>query len=113
MLKKSFVLGLLAAQAMAPAAFADQIQGNTSNIQITSGNVGARNVTGIDSSTYTDQYQGKNSNPFCARGNQIQGNAANTGISNANVGFGNISGVSNSTLTRQSQNANCSLPYFR
>lgn len=113
MLKKSFAVGVLAILAMAPAAKAGQIQDNSSNIRITSGSVGTRNVSDIDSSTYTDQYQGKNSNRFCTTRNQIQGNRGNIGISNGNVGFSNVSSVSNSTFTRQNQNANCSFPDFR
>ncbi|MBF2066732.1 MAG: hypothetical protein IGS39_20290 [Calothrix sp. C42_A2020_038] len=113
MLKKSFAFGVLAVMAMAPAAFADQVQGNTSSTQITTGNVGTGNVSGINNSTYTGQFQGKTSSPFCVTGNQVQGNVANTGISAGNVGLGNVSGISNSTGTTQSQNANCAFPYFR
>ena len=106
MLKKSFALGLLAAFAMTPAAFAgDQVQGNVSNTNITSGNFGVGNVSGISNSTYTDQYQGKYVNPFCVTGNQIQGNGTNTGISASNVGYGNVTGISNGTNTSQNQYA--------
>ncbi|RUT07893.1 hypothetical protein DSM106972_021530 [Dulcicalothrix desertica PCC 7102] len=113
MLKKSFAVGVLAALAMAPVAQAGQTQANSSNMRITSGSLGTRNVSDIDSSTYTDQYQGKNSNRFCATRNQIQGNRENVSISNGNVGFGNDSSVSNSAFTRQRQNANCSFPDLR
>ncbi|BAZ17298.1 hypothetical protein NIES4071_91760 [Calothrix sp. NIES-4071] len=114
MLKKSFALGMVAALAMAPAALAQgQVQRSNSRTQITNGNFGTGSVSGIDSSTYTDQHQRKNSNLFCATGNQTQASTANTDISNGNVGFRNVSGISNSTLTSQRQNANCSFPYFR
>lgn len=113
MLKKSFANGVLVALAMAPAAFAqDQIQGINTSTQITNGNVGTRNVSDINSSTYTDQHQSKNSNPFCRTGNQVQGSAANTNISTALVGLRNVSTISNSAGTSQRQNANCSFPYF-
>lgn len=113
MLKKSFALGALTALAMAPAAFAqDQIQGSNTSTQITNGNVGTGNVSGIDSSTYTDQHQSKNSNPFCKTGNQVQGSLANTGIITQVVGLRNVSSISNLGGTNQRQNANCSFPYF-
>ncbi|MBF2066731.1 MAG: hypothetical protein IGS39_20285 [Calothrix sp. C42_A2020_038] len=107
MVKKSVVLGVLAVMAMAPAAFANQVQGNTSNTQITTGNVGTGNVSGVNNSTSVGQYQNKYKNPFCATGNQVQGNVANTGIAAANVGLGNVSGIGNSTFTTQAQNAAC------
>ncbi|PAX59628.1 hypothetical protein [Brunnivagina elsteri] len=105
MLKKSLALGVLAAFAMAPAAFANQVQGNVSNTNITSGNFGVGNVSGISNHTNTDQYQGKYINPYCVTGKQIQGNAGNTGIVANNVGYGNVTGISNGTNASQSQYA--------
>ncbi|NJL64751.1 MAG: hypothetical protein HC903_26750 [Methylacidiphilales bacterium] len=116
MLKKSFALGLLAAFAMAPAAFAgDQVQGNVTNTHITSGSFGNGNVTGITNSTQVNQSQikYKSGRYWCggASGNQIQGNVANTAIATANVGLGNVTGIVNSTNTSQSQVAGSSCYY--
>ncbi|NJR15535.1 MAG: hypothetical protein HC785_07370 [Calothrix sp. CSU_2_0] len=110
MLNKSLALGVLAAFAMAPAAFAgDQVQGNVTNTSIGASNVGVGNVTGINNSNSTGQFQGKHSGRFCRRagGNQVQGNATNTNISAGNVGYGNVTGISNSNGTSQVQNASC------
>ncbi|MEA5572522.1 hypothetical protein [Calothrix sp. UHCC 0171] len=114
MLNKSLALGVLAAFAMAPAAFAgDQVQGNVTNTQINAGNVGSGNVTGITNSTGTNQSQAKFGGRWCrTSGNQVQGNATNTGISAGNVGVGNVTGISNSTGTNQSQVAGSGC-YFR
>ncbi|MEA5572524.1 hypothetical protein [Calothrix sp. UHCC 0171] len=104
MLKKSFALGLLAAFALAPAALADQVQGNVTNTIITTGNVGAGNVTGITNSTSVNQSQIKYGRRWCGTsGNQIQGNVANTAIATANIGLGNVTGIVNSTGTSQHQ----------
>ncbi|BAZ42647.1 hypothetical protein NIES4101_86160 [Calothrix sp. NIES-4101] len=106
MLKKSFALGVLATFAMAPAAFAgDQVQGNVTNTSIGVSNVGVGNVTGINNSTNTNQYQGKYGSPFYGSGvgSQIQGNGTNTGIGAGNTGYGNVTGIDNTTNTNQSQ----------
>ncbi|MEA5572521.1 hypothetical protein [Calothrix sp. UHCC 0171] len=113
MLKKSLALGVLAALAMAPAAFADQVQGNVTNTSIGASNFGSGNVTGITNSTGTNQSQAKFGGRWCrTSGNQVQGNATNTGISAGNVGVGNVTGISNSTGTNQSQVAGSGC-YFR
>jgi hypothetical protein len=113
MFKLSSAISLIAVLVTAPSALALEVHGNASNSYITVDNFGIRNVSGIDSSTYTDQHQSRNNNPLCASRNQIQRNIANTGISTRNTGFRNNSGVSNKTVTRQNQNANCSIPSFR
>ncbi len=107
MLNKSLALGVLAAFAMAPAAFAgDQVQGNSSSTFINSGNTGTGNVTGITNRNDVNQNQSKFGSSWCgASGNQIQGNVANTGISAGNVGYGNVTGISNGTSTSQGQYA--------
>jgi hypothetical protein len=108
MFNKSLALGLLAAFAMAPAAFAgDQVQGNETNTVINSGNVGEGNVTGITNSTSVRQTQGKKgqNSYWCGdfSGPQVQGNATNTAISAGNVGIGNVTGITNATKVRQRQ----------
>jgi hypothetical protein len=59
MLNKSLALGILAAFAMAPAAFAGQLQANETNTNINAGNVGNGNVIGITNNTSVRQTQGK------------------------------------------------------
>ncbi|BAZ42643.1 hypothetical protein NIES4101_86120 [Calothrix sp. NIES-4101] len=105
MFNKSLALGVLAAFAMAPAAFAgDQVQGNVTNTSIGASNFGSGNVTGITNNTGTSQNQAKFGGRWCRNsGNQIQGNATNTAISAGNVGYGNVTGISNSTGTSQNQ----------
>jgi len=116
MLNKSFALGLLAVFALAPAAFAgDQVQGNVTNTQITSGNYGNGNVTGITNSTKVNQSQIKyKSGGYWCGGdsvNQIQGNVTNTAIATANIGLGNVAGIVNSTGVSQRQVAGSSCYY--
>jgi hypothetical protein len=107
MFNKSLALGLLAAFALAPAAFAGQVQGNETNTVINSGNVGEGNVTGITNSTSVRQTQGKKDSGYywCngSSGPQVQGNATNTAISAGNVGIGNVAGIVNETKVRQRQ----------
>jgi opacity protein-like surface antigen len=105
MLKKSLALGVLAAFAMAPAAFAnDQVQGNVTNTNINAGNVGNGNVTGISNSTDVFQNQSKYGSPFYGSGgNQVQGNGTYTGIGAGNVGHGNVTGINNETKVNQNQ----------
>jgi hypothetical protein len=109
MLKKSFALGLLAAFALAPAAFAgSQTQGNVTNTVIRAGNVGEGNVTGITNSTSVRQTQGKKGqNSYWCSGSaaQVQGNATNTAIAASNVGIANVTGITNATKVRQRQAA--------
>jgi hypothetical protein len=105
MLKKSLALGLLAAFAMAPSAFAnDQIQGNSTTTVINAGNVGTGNVIGITNSTKVRQSQSKYGSPWCGTsGPQVQGNVTNTAISAGNVGIDNVTGIVNSTNVSQRQ----------
>jgi opacity protein-like surface antigen len=111
MLKKSFALAVLAAFAMAPAAFADQIQGNVTNTNIGASNVGVGNTTGISNSTDVFQNQSKYGSPFYGTsGNQVQGNGTNTGIGASNNGYGNTTGINNNTNVNQNQGS--SSPYF-
>jgi hypothetical protein len=105
MLKKSFALGLLAAFALAPAAFASQTQGNVTNTVIRAGNVGEGNVTGITNSTSVRQTQGKRGNYWCNSTPQVQGNATNTTIAASNLGIANVTGITNTTNVRQRQAA--------
>jgi hypothetical protein len=112
MLKKSFALAVLAAFTMAPAAFADQIQGNVTNTGISAGNVGVGNTTGINNSTDVFQNQSKYGSPFYGTsGNQVQGNGTNTGINAGNVGIGNTTGINNGTNVNQNQNSGVYFPF--
>jgi opacity protein-like surface antigen len=105
MLKKSLALGVLAAFAMVPSAFAnDQVQGNVTNTNIGASNVGVGNTTGISNSTDVFQNQSKYGSPFYGSGgNQVQGNGTNTGIGAGNVGYGNTTGITNNTNVNQNQ----------
>jgi hypothetical protein len=114
MLKKSFALGVLAVFAMAPAAFADQIQGNVTNTNIGASNVGIGNTTGISNSTDVFQNQSKYGSRFYGTsGNQVQGNGTNTGISAGNNGYNNVTGITNSTNVNQSQGSGVYFPFLR
>jgi hypothetical protein len=110
MFNKSLALGLLAAFALAPAAFADQVQGNRTDTVINAGNVGEGNVTGITNNTSVRQTQNKKGAGYynwCGSGGpQVQGNVTNTAISAGNVGIGNVAGIVNETKVRQRQAAN-------
>jgi hypothetical protein len=109
MLKKSLVLGVLAALAMAPAAFAgDQVQGNTTVTEINAGSVGNRNRTNIDNRTNVGQYQSKYQSRKCRHsGNQVQGNVTDTVIAAGNVGNRNRTRINNVTNVSQAQSAGC------
>jgi opacity protein-like surface antigen len=109
MLKKSFALGVLAAFAMAPAAFAgDAVQGNSTNTQINATNIGVNNTIGINNSNFTGQHQRKHGARFCgASGNKVQGNSTNTGINAFNNGYNNVTGIANSNVTHQGQVSGC------
>jgi hypothetical protein len=108
MLKKSFALGLLAAFALAPAAFAGQTQGNVTNTVIKAGNVGEGNVTGITNTTSIRQNASKKGNYWCGGSTpQVQGNATNTAIAAANVGLGNVVGINNTAKVSQVAKAGC------
>lgn len=108
MLKKSLVLGALAAIAMAPAAFANQVQSNGSSTKIITGNTGVGNVNGVVSNTHSNQRQSKFKSPFCyASGNQIQSNGSATGIVSGNSGYNNVSGVNANTSNGQAQRSAC------
>jgi hypothetical protein len=109
MFNKSLALGILAAFALAPAAFAGQVQGNETNTNINAGNVGNGNVIGITNNTSVHQVQGKKARhrySYCPE--QVQGNVTNTAISAGNVGHGNVIGINNGTKVRQRQVARCS-----
>ena len=116
MLKKSLVLGVLAAMTMAPAAFAgDQVQGNTTVNEINAGNVGHGNRTNINNRTDVNQSQSKYKSGHGRRhvrkcrpsGNQTQGNVTDNIISAGNVGNGNRTRISNRTDVNQVQSAAC------
>jgi hypothetical protein len=111
MLKKSLALGVLAAFAMAPSAFADQVQGNRTDTVINAGNVGNGNVIGITNDTKVHQNQSKYGSPFYGSGNQVQGNGTSTGIGAGNVGYGNTTGINNSTKVDQNQNSGVYFPF--
>jgi hypothetical protein len=103
MLNKSLALGILAAFAMAPAAFAGQVQGNETNTNINAGNVGNNNVIGITNNTKVGQGTKSHGRYWCSGSNspQVQGNATNTFISAGNVGHGNVVGIKNKTKVTQ------------
>lgn len=115
MLKKSLVLGVLAAMTMAPAAFAnDQVQGNTTVTDINVGVVGNANRTSVDNTTNVGQYQskyesrrGKYYRSKCSGGNQVQGNVTDTAINAGVVGNRNNTRVRNVTNVSQAQSAAC------
>jgi hypothetical protein len=112
MLKKSFALGILAAFAMAPAAFANQVQGNSTTTVINAGNVGTGNVIGITNSTKVHQSQSKYGSPWCAASSpQVQGNVTNTAIAAGNVGIDNVTGIVNTTNINQRQVASSGCYY--
>jgi hypothetical protein len=116
MLKKSLVLGVLAAMAMAPAAFAgNQVQGNTTVNDISVGNSGNGNRTNINNRTGVNQYQGsyesgrgrRHRHSTCRTGSQTQGNVTDNVISVGNVGNRNRNRINNVTNVNQSQSASC------
>lgn len=116
MLKKSLVLGVLAAMTMAPAAFAnDSVQGNTTVTDINVGVVGNGNRTSVDNITNVGQYQtkyesgsGRHHRRSCRpSGNLVQGNTTDTVISTGVVGNYNRTRVANVTNVNQGQTAAC------
>ncbi|MBF2067578.1 MAG: hypothetical protein IGS39_24645 [Calothrix sp. C42_A2020_038] len=115
MLKKSLILGALAALTMAPAAFAgQQVQGNTTVTNISAGSVGNGNRTNINNTTNVGQHQGSyKAHPYrrharkCATGSQVQGNVTDTSIAVGNVGNRNRTNVNNVTNVNQTQSAVC------
>jgi hypothetical protein len=112
MLRKSLALGILAAFAMAPAAFANQVQGNSTTTVINAGNVGTGNVTGITNITKVGQSQSKFGNSWCGvPGGQTQGNVTNTAIAAGNVGIDNVTGIVNTTNINQRQVASSGCYY--
>ncbi|MEA5572181.1 hypothetical protein [Calothrix sp. UHCC 0171] len=111
MFKKSLILGLLAAMAIAPTAFAgEQIQGNTENTNINATNVGKGNRIRIINRTYVIQSQGRRARKLLcqAPSNQTQGNATNTAINATNIGNRNRIKINNVTNVVQDQSTNCS-----
>ncbi|OKH33544.1 hypothetical protein NIES2101_39815 [Calothrix sp. HK-06] len=115
MLKKSLVLGVLAAMTMAPAAFAgDQVQGNSTYTNINAGSVGHGNSTYVDNTTNVGQYQnkyesgrGRHHRNKCSGGSQTQGNVTDTAINAGVVGNYNRTRVLNETNVNQGQSAAC------
>ncbi|BDA74319.1 hypothetical protein RIVM261_044330 [Rivularia sp. IAM M-261] len=115
MLKKSLVLGVLAAMTLAPAAFAnDQVQGNSTYTNINAGSVGHGNSSYIDNTTNVGQYQdkyesrrGRHHRNKCSGGSQTQGNVTDTAINAGVVGNYNRTRVSNETNISQVQSAAC------
>ncbi|OKH33543.1 hypothetical protein NIES2101_39810 [Calothrix sp. HK-06] len=115
MLKKSLILGVLAAMTMAPAAFAgSQTQGNSTVTTIDAGVVGNRNNSTINNRTNVNQSQSKyearrvrrHSNK-CPGGSQTQGNVTDTAINTGVVGNRNNTRINNVTNVRQAQSAAC------
>ncbi|MBW4598403.1 MAG: hypothetical protein KME29_02005 [Calothrix sp. FI2-JRJ7] len=115
MLKKSLVLGVLAAMTMAPAAFAgSQTQGNSTVTTIEAGVVGNGNRTNIKNGTNVNQSQSKYESRRvkrhtrkCAGGSQTQGNVTDTAINAGVVGNRNNTRVRNVTNVNQGQSAAC------
>ncbi|BAZ08307.1 hypothetical protein NIES4071_01120 [Calothrix sp. NIES-4071] len=114
MLKKSLVLGLLAAFTMAPAAFAgSQTQGNSTVTTIDAGSVGNGNRTTINNGTYVNQsqssYESGRGRRYrkCNTGSQVQGNVTDTAISVGHVGNRNRARINNITNVNQGQSAVC------
>ncbi len=111
MLKKSLILGLLAAITIAPAAFAgNQTQGNAGNTNIEASNVGKGNRIRIINKTYVIQSQGRRARKLLCQSpsNQTQGNVTNTAIAATNVGNRNRIRINNVTNVVQGQSIDCS-----
>jgi hypothetical protein len=110
MLKKSLILGVLAAFAMAPVAFAgQQVQGDTGSTNINASNVGKGNRIRIINRTYVIRSQRRAKKLLCqSPTNQAQGNATDTNIAAANVGNRNRIKITNVTNVVQGQSAECS-----
>ncbi|BDA74323.1 hypothetical protein RIVM261_044340 [Rivularia sp. IAM M-261] len=114
MLKKSLVLGVLAAMTLAPAAFAGQTQGNSTVTTIEAGVVGNGNRTNINNRTNVGQSQTKYESRRvrrhsykCPGGSQVQGNVTDTAINTGVVGNRNNTRINNVTNVRQAQSAAC------
>jgi hypothetical protein len=108
MLKKSLILGLLAAIAIAPAAFAgEQTQGDSGTTNIDATNVGRGNKIRIINKTYVIKSQRRARKLLCqspqSSSNQTQGNATNTAIAATNVGNRNRIKINNVTNVVQGQ----------
>ncbi|RUT08821.1 hypothetical protein DSM106972_008760 [Dulcicalothrix desertica PCC 7102] len=114
MLKKSLVLGVLAAMTLAPAAFAGQTQGNSTVTTIEAGVVGNGNRTNIKNGTNVHQSQSKyetrrvrRHRSKCPGGSQTQGNVTDTAINTGVVGNRNNTRINNVTNVSQAQSAAC------
>jgi hypothetical protein len=110
MLKKSLIIGILAAFAMAPVAFAgeQQVQGDNSNTNINASNVGRGNKIRIINKTYVIRSQRRAKKLLCQTpSNQAQGNTGNTNIAAANVGNRNRINITNINKVVQGQSAEC------
>jgi hypothetical protein len=105
MLKKSLILGLLTAIAIAPAAFAgEQTQGDSGVTNIDATNVGKGNRIRIINKTYVIKSQRRARKLLCqSPSNQTQGNATNTAIAATNVGNRNRIKINNVTNVVQGQ----------
>ncbi|NJL63284.1 MAG: hypothetical protein HC903_17480 [Methylacidiphilales bacterium] len=111
MLKKSLILGLLAAIAIAPAAFAgNQTQENADNTNISATNVGRGNKIRIINRTYVIQSQGRRARKLLCQSpsNQAQGNVTNTAIAATNIGNRNRIRINNVNSVVQGQSVDCS-----
>lgn len=110
MFKKSLILGILAAFAMAPVAFArEQVQGDTGNTNINASNVGRNNKIRIINRTIVIRSQRRAKKLLCQTPtNQTQGGANDTNISAANNGNRNRIKIINTNVVQGQQAAACS-----
>jgi hypothetical protein len=111
MLKKSLILGILAAFAMAPIAFAgEQVTSDTGNTNISASNVGKNNRIRIINKTYIIRSQRRAKKLLCqSPSNQTQRNENNTKIAASNVGNRNRIKITNVVNVVQEQSAGCSI----
>jgi hypothetical protein len=110
MLKKSLFLGVLAAFAIAPVAFAgDQVIGESGNTNINASNVGKNNRIRIINKTYVIRSQRRAKKLLCqSPSNQTQANENDTKIAASNVGNHNRIKINHVTNVVQNQSAECS-----
>ncbi|BAZ08309.1 hypothetical protein NIES4071_01140 [Calothrix sp. NIES-4071] len=110
MLKKSLVIGILAAFAMAPVAFAgEQVQGDTGNTNINANNVGRNNKIRVINKTYVIRSQRRAKKLLCqAPSNQTQANVGDTNINAINQGNRNRIKITNINNVVQGQSVDCS-----
>jgi hypothetical protein len=111
MFKKSLVLGLLAAMAITPAAFAgDQVQGDSNNANINATNIGKKNSIRVINKTYVIKSQRRAKKLLCQAptGNQTQGSANDGKINATNIGNRNRIKITNINTVQQGQSVDCS-----